>query len=158
MKPRSVKKSFTRRKNISVESQQGTVSTPPPMPRPSHLSSDNILRFLQVRRDPASTDEIAAGLHMRRADRYTLHKMLNTLKKRRAIQELPGGRYQLAGRDDGSRANGQDRQARASDAAPQPAQQHRPAPSTRDEIKGRLVLHHDGYGFVVPDAPVPGLD
>jgi ribonuclease R len=33
-----------------------------------------------------------------------------------------------------------------------------PAPSTRDEIKGRLVLHHDGYGFVVPDAPVPGLD
>src|SRR3954465_2667467 len=68
------------------------------MPRPSHLSSDNILRFLQVRRDPASTDDIAAGLHMRRADRNALHKMLNTLKKRRAIQELPGGRYQLAGR------------------------------------------------------------
>src|SRR5207248_8232336 len=30
--------------------------------------------------------------------------------------------------------------------------------ANRDEIKGRLVLHHDGYGFVVPDAPVPGLD
>src|SRR5260370_12279957 len=68
------------------------------MPRPSHLSSDNILRFLQVRRDPASTDDIAAGLHMRRADRHVLQKMLGTLKKRRAIEELPGGRYRLAGR------------------------------------------------------------
>jgi ribonuclease R len=25
----------------------------------------------------------------------------------------------------------------------------------RDEISGRLVLHHDGYGFVVPDTPMP---
>src|ERR1700746_1072833 len=68
------------------------------MPRPSHLSSDNILRFLQVRRDPATTDQIAAGLHMRRADRHALNKMLSTLKKRRAIEELPGGRYRLPGR------------------------------------------------------------
>ncbi|MGH7839488.1 MAG: ribonuclease R, partial [Candidatus Binataceae bacterium] len=28
----------------------------------------------------------------------------------------------------------------------------------RDEVKGRLVLHHDGYGFVVPDVPMPQLD
>src|SRR5260370_11930676 len=70
------------------------------MPRPSHLSSAIILRFLQVRRDPASTDDIAAGLHMRRADRHALQKMLGTLKKRRAIEELPGGRYRLAGRKD----------------------------------------------------------
>src|ERR1700730_1133481 len=75
------------------------------MPRPSHLSSDNILRFLQVRRDGASTYDIAAGLHMRRADRNALHKMLNTLKKRRAIEELPGGRYRLAGRK-GERGDG----------------------------------------------------
>jgi len=25
----------------------------------------------------------------------------------------------------------------------------------RDEVRGRLVLHHDGYGFVVPDVPMP---
>ncbi len=30
--------------------------------------------------------------------------------------------------------------------------------SDRNEIKGRLVLHHDGYGFVVPDSPMPQLD
>ena len=33
---------------------------------------------------------------MRRADRHALHKMLNTLKKRRAIEELPGGRFLVA--------------------------------------------------------------
>src|SRR5260370_22961012 len=84
------------------------------MPRPSHLSSDNILRFLQVRRDPASTDEIAAGLHMRRADRDVLHKMLGTLKKRRAIEELPGRRYRLAGRKDARGGEGAGRSASGS--------------------------------------------
>ena len=139
------------------------------MPRPSHLSSDNILRFLQLRRDPASADDIAAALHVRRSDRQTLHKMLNTLKKRRAVEELPGGRYQLAGRSD--RAN---RESQSQPKSRQPEQSRASAPahshsrsaapvtappvSPRDEIKGRLVLHQDGYGFVVPDSPVPGLD
>jgi ribonuclease R len=127
------------------------------------LSSDNILRFLQVRRDPASTDEIAAGLHMRRADRHVLHKMLGTLKKRRAIEELPGGRYRLAGRKDERGGDGAGRSA--SGSASSAAGSQRAAASERDsgmasrnEIKGRLVLHHDGYGFVVPDPPVPWLD
>ena len=30
--------------------------------------------------------------------------------------------------------------------------------TARDEVRGRLVLHHDGYGFVVPDVPMPQLD
>src|SRR5438270_12236233 len=66
------------------------------MPRPSHLSTDNILRFLQVRSEPASADEIARGLHMRRADRRPLFDMLSRLKKRRLIEELPGGRYRIS--------------------------------------------------------------
>src|SRR5260221_7279034 len=66
------------------------------MPRPSQLSPDNILRFLQVRSAPASTDDIAAALHMSKADRHALYKMLSKLKKRRAIEELAGGRYRLA--------------------------------------------------------------
>ena len=27
-----------------------------------------------------------------------------------------------------------------------------------DEIRGRLVLHQDGYGFVVPDVAIPNID
>src|SRR5258708_39379906 len=75
------------------------------MPSLSKLSPDNILRFLQVRSAPASSDEIAAALHMRRTERRALYKMLSTLTKRRAIEELPGGRYRLAGRR-GARSGG----------------------------------------------------
>src|SRR5579864_9220832 len=129
------------------------------MPRPSHLSSDNILRFLQVRRDPASTDDIAAGLHMRRADRNALYKMLNTLKRRRAIEELPGGRYRLAGRKEERTGDGAGRGS--SDGKPGAGSQKAGAGgavASRSEVKGRLVVHHDGYGFVVPDPPVEWLD
>ncbi|HYT20814.1 MAG TPA: RNB domain-containing ribonuclease [Candidatus Polarisedimenticolia bacterium] len=122
------------------------------MPRPSHLSPDNILRFLQVRTAPASATEIAQGLHLKKSDNRPLFKMLSKLKKRRAIEELPGGRYRLPGRKSERDAPGQE--------SPQGAPRHSP-PSPlpgRDEVKGRLVLHHDGYGFVVPDSPMPQLD
>ncbi|HEX3118524.1 MAG TPA: RNB domain-containing ribonuclease, partial [Candidatus Acidoferrum sp.] len=78
--------------------------------------------------------------------------MLGKLKKRGAIREFPGGRYHLAG------------SKREKDAAPAPSD-NRSNPSSsglnaapsprRDELTGRLVLHHDGYGFVVPDIPTP---
>src|SRR5229473_1223666 len=122
------------------------------MPSPSHLSPDNILRFLQVRSAPASTTEIAQGLHVKKSDNRSLFKMLSKLKKRRAIEELPGGRYRLPSRKSEREAPSQ----KPSDDAP-----HRPQLSPlagRDEVKGRLVLHHDGYGFVVPDSPMPQLD
>src|ERR1700680_4251363 len=130
------------------------------MPRPTHLSSDNILRFLQVRRDPASSDEIAAGLHMRRTDRDALHKMLGTLKKRRAIEELPGGRYRLAGRKNERSGDGSGRTSASTSSETSAQQAAGPdrGLATRNEITGRLVLHHDGYGFVVPDPPVEWLD
>jgi ribonuclease R len=122
------------------------------MPHPAQLSPDNILRFLQVRSEPASTSEIAQGLHLKKSDNRPLFKMLSKLKKRRAIEELPGGRYRLPNRKPEKDAPGK--------KPPQDATR-RPQPSAlanRDEVKGRLVLHHDGYGFVVPDSPMPQLD
>src|SRR3989441_4641023 len=122
------------------------------MPRPSHLSPDNILRFLQIRSEPASTNEIAQGLHLKKADTRPLFKILAKLKKRHAIEELPGGRYRLPGRkSDGESSRLEQRPAR-------PQQIQRPMLAQHDEVKGRLVLHHDGYGFVVPDSPIPQLD
>jgi ribonuclease R len=120
------------------------------MPRPSHLSPDNILRFLQVRRDPATAEEIGRGLHVSQTDRRPLFKMLGKLKKRGAIAELPGGRYRLAGSKSGREGGGRDGERGAK--AGVPAQD---GGARRDEISGRLVLHHDGYGFVVPDTPMP---
>src|ERR1700674_2571629 len=122
------------------------------MPRPSNLSPDNILRFLQVRSEPASASEITQGLHLKKSDTRPLFKMLVKLKKRGAIEELPGGRYRLPGRKAEQKASGKG-------ARPNESQHQRLSSlMSRDEIKGRLVLHHDGYGFVVPDSAVPQLD
>jgi ribonuclease R len=131
------------------------------MPRPSQLSPDNILRFLQVRSAPASAEEIAAALHMRKPDRRALYGMLSKLKKKRVIEELPGGRYRLAGRreergGDGQPAQGATRPGESADRSA--TSRESGGMGSRNEIKGRLVLHHDGYGFVVPDPPVPWLD
>src|ERR1700675_1219825 len=138
------------------------------MSRTSNLSPENLLRFLQVKTDPASANDIARGLHLGKSDRRPLFKILTKLKKRNAIEELPGGRYRIAKRN------------AAREPSPPPPQEP-PPPGTRkinvaqaavgqanvtptkpaaiilarDEIKGRLVLHHDGYGFVVPSTPVP---
>src|SRR5215470_7677887 len=119
---------------------------------PSPLSPDNVLRFLQLRGKPASTNEISQGLRLKKADSRPLFKMLAKLKKRRAIEELPGGRYRLPG-------SKSEREPRPQQAAPAQPQQHaRPAQPDRDELKGRLILHPDGYGFVVPEVPIPQLD
>src|SRR5271165_1869249 len=153
------------------------------MPRPSSLSPDNILRFLQVTRDLASANEIGAALHIGKAGRKPLFNMLMKLKKRGAIEDLPGGRYRLGGRkgkeesgkrtvgsgghnaarpvsgcagEGGRGASGQGSTGQGSPGNSR--QQGEPHSLARDEVRGRLVLHHDGYGFVVPDVPMPQLD
>jgi ribonuclease R len=122
------------------------------MSRPSHLSPDNILRFLQVKTAPVSMSEIVGGLQLKKTDARLLFKMLAKLKGRRAIEELPGGRYRLPSRKKELDSPGAPRQPQSATLV------QRPSLSNRDEIKGRLVLHHDGYGFVVPNSPVPQLD
>ena len=123
------------------------------MAHPSQLSPDNLLRFLQVRANPASTNEIASGLHLGKQDRRALFKILSKLKKRQAIEELPGGRYRLPRRKEKNVAEAASPGPQTKPPSPKPAQS-----LARDEVKGRLVLHHDGYGFVVPDVPMPQLD
>lgn len=148
------------------------------MPRTSSLSPDNILRFLQVTRDAASTNEIGAALHVGKAERKGLFNLLVKLKKKGLIEELPGGRYRLAGRkgtgesaEKAARSTGRDVGAAGSSgdggggAGPAGSgstgnvrRTGNAPPMARDEVRGRLVLHHDGYGFVVPDVPMPQLD
>jgi ribonuclease R len=138
------------------------------MPRTAHLSTDQILRFLQLKNGPVSGEDISRGLHLGKTDRRPLFKMLSKLKERNAIEEMPGGRYQLARRRKDTKAVGQ-RAGQSEGDHPQRGQlqvysrqergeERRDAGARTNEVKGRLVLHHDGYGFVVPDVPVPNLD
>ncbi len=133
------------------------------------------MRFLQVTNGEVSANEIAAGLHLGKAERKGLFKMLAALRKRGAIVELPGGRYRLAGRkreeelaekgDRAAEAGGaglagskENASTKQSSTGNVPQRQAAANVLARDEVRGRLVLHHDGYGFVVPDVPMPQLD
>ncbi|HMD40986.1 MAG TPA: RNB domain-containing ribonuclease [Candidatus Acidoferrum sp.] len=89
------------------------------------------------------------------------------MKKRGVIEEMPGGRYRLASR---KREKESDRERQAEGSTGNAGKEVGPGPQgaagslapgsalARDEVRGRLVLHHDGYGFVVPDVPMPQLD
>ena len=131
------------------------------MPRTSNLSPENLFRFLQVKTEPASANDIARGLHLGKSDRRHLFKILTKLKKRNAIEELPGGRYRLAKRNpakESAPATSQTKRRTGSSQVEDTQTKPATIPLARDEIKGRLVLHHDGYGFVVPSTPTPQLD
>jgi ribonuclease R len=118
------------------------------MNRESPLGVDNILRFLQLRPDGATFSELERGLRLRKSDQRSLAKLLTKLKKRKAIGELSDGRLVLPSR----------RQERQSTVA-QPSLMLSPSPArSRNSVSGRLILHQDGYGFVVPDLPMPQLD
>ena len=120
----------------------------------SSLSTDNILRFLQLRNTSVSASEIRQGLGLKHSDTRPLFKLLKKLEKRQAIEALAGGRYRLPGRKPDHI------QGFRQPAKNAPEQRSAPALASpnRDELEGRLILHPDGYGFVVPDTPVPHLD
>ena len=124
------------------------------MPRPSHLSIDNILRFLKVRNDPVSLEDLSRSLRLKKNARRPLLQMLERLKKRGLIEELSRGRFLLRQSSKSPAPSGNHKGATAD--PPEKIPQHKAA--SRDEIKGRLVLHQDGYGFVVPDVALPNVD
>jgi len=129
------------------------------MSKPSSLSPDNILRFLQVTRDGASLDGIQRGLQLRKSDRRPLVKMLAKLKKKKAIMEIAGGRFVLAGRQGGAgEERSRDRESGAGRAEGPARNRGFERNDSRNAVSGRLILHQDGYGFVVPDKPMPQLD
>jgi ribonuclease R len=124
------------------------------MSRQSQLSPDNILRFLQLRNGPASIEDLSRSLQVKKSSRRALLQMLAKLKKRGLVEELSHSRFLL-------RQNSRPPQPSAKPrSAPQPPAENFPQHKavSRDEIKGRLVLHQDGYGFVVPDVAIPNLD
>jgi ribonuclease R len=132
------------------------------MHRPTSLSPDNILRFLQVTAGGATLEAIQSGLRLAKSDRRPLVRMLAKLKKKKVIGEFPGGRFVLAERrgkgpsggsvhpESGRRGQNEGRQGGESQA--------QGLSGSRNSLSGRLILHQDGYGFVVPDRPVPNLN
>ena len=124
------------------------------MARPARLSINDVLHFLELRNDPVSLHELYHSFHLKNNHRRPLQQMLEKLKKRGLIEELTHDRFLF-------------RQTPKAPAVPEPRKrapaepvdkfsQHKAV--SREELKGRLVLHQDGYGFVVPDVALPNVD
>jgi ribonuclease R len=124
------------------------------MPRPVHLSVDDVLRFLQLRNDPVSLQEIYKSLHLKNNHRRPLQQILERLKKRGLVEELSHQRFLL--RRTPKSPEKAERRQRGTESPPDHLSQRKA--HSREEIKGRLVLHQEGYGFVVPDVALPNVD
>jgi ribonuclease R len=145
-------------------------------PRDPGVTAAEVVAHLSKLNDAASIRQIAHGMDLRHHGRRYLPRLIKQLKRSGAIEEIYGGRYRLAeeGKGSGPRAR------RAAVREPRRTRKHEAAPAAqaagstvagnprasstpargRDPnlIAGRIVAHRDGYGFLVPDHPIPRVD
>jgi len=131
------------------------------MKQKPEVGAHHLLGLLAARGQPLSVREMALALGGRHAVRRQMAKLVASLKLKGAIVEPSPGRFALA-----------DSRRPAARPAP-PAANNLTLPragshgrvhartgqaATAGAITGRLVAHRDGYGFVVPEKPVPGVE
>ena len=121
--------------------------------RPPELSESQLLAHLSGLSHPTSIRELASALGLRHHGRRALPKLLSQLVRRGDIEEHHN-RYRLIGRRAEKSAA---RTAESLRGTPPHAGARRAQPDA-NVLSGRLVAHRDGYGFVVPDAPVAGME
>ncbi len=145
--------------------------------REEEVTRDEVLAHLAKISEPASIRQIAHGMGLRHHGRRYLPRVIEKLVRAGAVDETRGGRYRLAGRKQQTQPP-RDRQAPTVAEEPpisttaepgQPgAAKQSVAPSgaasaplrSRDPnlVSGRIVAHRDGYGFLVADQPLPGVE
>jgi ribonuclease R len=125
-------------------------------PRPLEVSREEVLAHLSAQPHPATIRQIAHAMELKHRGRRYLPRIIQQLKKAGDIEEIHGGRYRLTGSKQSSRP---------AKERPSPAKEEERAASGSPRrsadpnlIAGRMVAHRDGYGFVVPDKPIPGVE
>ena len=139
-------------------------------------SEQEVIAHLAATTRAESMREMAHALGLRHTGRRALKKMIGKLLRRKEIEEVQNGRYKLAGKKVEKLQSGrvtelQSEKTKArQESGVQPTHTAKaglkPAPTDAkaterrdpDVITGRIVTHKDGYGFVLPDEPVPGMD
>jgi ribonuclease R len=139
------------------------------------VTPESVLAYLATLSQPSSVRHIAHGMGLKHHGRRFLPRVLQKLKKRGDVEEIHGGRFQLAGvRQARNEASGRAAAAkRAANAArssttgeaPQRAaalQGGQTVSVSRGKdpnlVSGRIVAHRDGYAFLVPDSPMSRVD
>ncbi len=132
----------------------------PPEPhkvRETGLSEQDLRAFLAKAARPMTLREIAGELDLRHLGRRALTKIIARWKRQGEVEELSRGRFRLLGKA----ARGGPGLPVNVGAGRQPAGSRPPQAPPQSEaglLRGRLVAHQDGYGFVVLETPMPGMD
>jgi ribonuclease R len=136
------------------------------------VTPEQVIAFLATAPHPLGIREIAHAMDLKHSDRRYLPRVLKKLKRSGNIEEARPGKFRLVGQSRGSdrssghtspkRKNTRDqgrKQARGELRGEHGAKPNlsRAANVDANLIQGRLIAHRDGYGFVVPDIPIPGL-
>jgi ribonuclease R len=119
------------------------------------VTQAQVIAHLATISKPASIREIAHALDLKHTGRRFLPRVIQQLKRKGEIDET-GNRYRLAGQ----RTSKQPTPVRES-THKQPSATPKAAPQrSRDPnlVAGRIVAHRDGYGFLIPDSPIPGVE
>ena len=127
---------------------------------PEETNEANVLAYLATLEEAASVRQIAHGMGLKHRGRRYLPRILQHLKRRGGVEEVHEGRYRLpekkvsAPGENGS-AQQRSKNERASNIPPRAPL---PVKNPPNLVAGRLVAHRDGYGFVVPDQPMPNVE
>jgi ribonuclease R len=127
------------------------------MARETHITAQDVLNALAADGGPKNLGEIARSLGVYRAGRTArkeLRKILAQLKRDGEIVETRQKGHR-AFRARSAPARKLIRPAAAERGQQRPARIAEPAVRRDPNLfTGRILLHRDGYGFVVPDAPI----
>ncbi|HXZ12001.1 MAG TPA: VacB/RNase II family 3'-5' exoribonuclease [Candidatus Sulfotelmatobacter sp.] len=127
------------------------------------MTTEQVIAHLATLSQAASIREIAHGMDLKHRGRRYLPRVIKQLKRRGEIEEIHGGRYRLPGAKQAQR--GSAHVARAEEPVTKPAAAAESSPHVapkraRDPnlVSGRIVAHREGYGFLVPDQPMPRVE
>jgi exoribonuclease R len=143
---------------MSPSSKRHSHDSREPLPAPE-VTPEQVIAHFATLTQPASIRQIAHGMDLKHRGRRYLPRVIQQLKRRGDIEEIHGGRFRLAGSKHAQSPGPARAAAAEARKKTEPAQSAAPKQG-RDPnlVSGRLVAHRDGYGFVVPDAPMPRVD
>jgi ribonuclease R len=137
------------------------------------VAREDVIAYISALPQPASIRQIAHGMELRHSGRRFLPRIIKQLKHEGEIEEIHGGRYRLTGTKHaqkppaGAAGGAATKGERATSAAEVSGAVAVAGASTAgvskrsadaNLVSGRMVAHRDGYGFVVPDSPMPRVD
>ena len=140
--------------------RQHTIENKEPLERP--VSPAEVIAYLTKQPQPASIRQIAHGMDLRHSGRRYLPRVIKQLKRSGDIEEIYGGRFRLPEQKGSGQPTGRGGERAPQSSAPSGSKPVAAAQHTRPRdpnlIAGRIVAHRDGYGFLVPDHPIPRVD